>query len=270
MNSRVLELLEKFFFSERILVHTPSRRPTIDQLLSSQWVNLNILPIDITQPKQQKNSWFSRRRKLTRDRHIEMSNVAPIQCSTKRASSIYAENFLNPIDMPNIEDLTISQPVVIKSQRRSIFSGTLKKKIGPMEDGGEKGNMFNRKNSLEIKTIESELLNGMNSLHRKHSTDHNNPFDEEQGNFIMAPTFTDDLTHLHHLEVEARLLLNKLGLTSEILCRAIDNGPRSEVIGIYRIVIHRLQKQLWQTKQAEIIANEEIARPKSNRTCAIL
>ncbi|KAG4072994.1 hypothetical protein HA402_009413 [Bradysia odoriphaga] len=255
---------------QRILVHTPSRRPTIDQLIASQWVNHNHLPIDITQPKQQKKSWFSRRRKLTHERHIEMSNLAPIQCSTKRASSIYAENFLNPIDMPNIEELTISQPNVTKSHRRSIFSGTLKKKIGPMEDGGEKGNMFNRKNSLEIKTVESDLLNGTNGPRRKPSTDCNNPFDEEQGNFIMAPTFTDDLTHLHHLEVEARLLLGKLGLTSDILCRSIDNGPRSEVIGIYRIVIHRLQKQMWQTRQAEIIANEEVTRPKSNRTCAIL
>lgn len=170
--------------------------------------------------------------------------------------------------MPNIEDLAISQPVA-KSHRRSIFSGgSLKKKIGPMEVGGEKGNMFDRKNSLEIKTIDGELMNGTNSTHRKQSAD--NSFEEEQGHFIMAPTFTDDLTHLHHLEGEARLILHKLGLTSEILCRAIDSGPRSEVIGIYRIIIHRLQKQMWQTKQAEIIANEEVTRPKNNRTCAIL
>lgn len=176
-------------------------------MLASQWVNHTNLSIDITQQKQQKTSWFPRRRKLTREKHIELSNLAPIQCSTKRASSIYAENFLFPIDMPNIEDLTISQPIVTKSHRKSIFSGTLKKKIGPMEDSAEKGNMFSRKNSLEIKTIDSELLNGTNSSYRKQSTtDHNNPFNEEQGTFIMTPTFTDDLTHLHHLEVEARLL----------------------------------------------------------------
>ncbi|KAJ6649240.1 Serine/threonine-protein kinase NIM1 [Pseudolycoriella hygida] len=155
---------------QRILVHTPSRRPTIDQLLMSQWVNHNHLLIELAQSKQQKNSWFPRRRKFTRERHIEMSNLAPIQCSTKRASSIYAENFLNPIDMPNIEELTISQPVVTKSHRKSIFSGTLKKKIGPMEDGGEKGNMFNRKQSTEIKMIENDLTNGVNSLENGYQT----------------------------------------------------------------------------------------------------
>lgn len=266
--------------AERILVHTPSRRPTIDQMLASQWVNHPNLPlidaVAAANAKQSKKShWFSRSRSIRRtgrDRNIEMSNLAPIQCNTKRASSFFAENFLCPIDVPN-EDEIIVPEAVPKQPRRSIFSGSLKKKIGPMDEMN-RSRMFNRKGSsstADIKSLDAlDLKNGSCSLETKPFTDHNNPFDEEQGLFIMAPTCTDDLTNLHHMEIEARFILHKLGISSESLLRAIDSGPRSDIIGAYRIIVHRLQKQIWLNKQAEIVAKEEAARPKSNRTCAIL
>lgn len=250
-------------------------------MLASQWVNHPNLPLvdNVSVPKQSKKShWFSRSRSIRRtgrDRNIEMSNLAPIPCNTKRASSIFAENFLYPIDMPNEGDIIIptEQIQTVKTQKRSLFSGSLKKKIGPMEDM-EKSKMFNRKNSSsnEIKAFDtSEMKNGSCSLETKPYTDQNNPYDEEQGTFIMAPTCTEDLTHLHHMEIEARFILQKLGISNDSLLRAIDSGPRSDIMGAYRIIIHRLQKQIWLNKQAELITNEEIAsRPKSNRTCAIL
>lgn len=269
------------------------RRPTIDQLLASQWVNHPALPmIDVTAvPKQttKKSHWFPRGRsirKAARDRNLEMSNLTPIQCNTKRASSTFADNFLCPIDMPNQEEEVFVPEAVTKPHRKSIFSGTLKKKIGPMDDM-EKGKMFNRQSSnADIKSFESsDLKNGQCNLETKpHSMasstsmiiDQNNPFNEEQGDFIMLPTCTEDLTNLHHLEIETRFILHKLGITNDLLLRAIDSGPRSEIIGAYRIIVHRLQKQLVLNKQADLMAKEEAAaaatasRPKSNRTCAIL
>lgn len=269
------------FFLERILVHTPSRRPNIDQMLESQWVNHPNLPLDIpavpTSKSTKKSHWFARGRNMRRagrDRHIEMSSMVPIQCNTKRASSIFADNFLCPIDMPNEEETIIPPPVevIAKNHRKSLFSGTLKKKIGPMEEN-ERGQMFNRTNTMEIKpmTMDGNDIKNGNVLVDHHKLTMGDAFEEELGSFLITPTCTHDLTHLHHLEIETRLILHKLGITSDNLCRAIDSGPRSDIIGVYRIVMHRLQRQLWLNKQAELIAKEELpVRQKNNRTCAIL
>lgn len=269
-------------------------------MLDSQWVNHPNLPLDLSVPKAapvKKTHWFPRGRSLGRtgrDRHIEMSNLAPIPCNTKRASSIFADNFLCPIDMLTAEEQFIADANAAataaaiaaansstKSHRKSLFSGTMKKKIGPMEEI-EKGKMFkNRSSSSDIKTIDGELLKngggGGTTVYDQQqraigACDQSNPFDEEQGSFVILPTCTNDLTHLHQMEIEARLILHKLGITSELLCRAIDSGPRSDIIGAYRIVMHRLQKQAWINKQTELLAKEEAAaiRPKSNRACAIL
>lgn len=241
------------------------------------------------------------------DRNLEMSNVAPTQCNTKRAASIFSDTFLNPIDMLTDDEVAVADAAAAgeatataTKPRRSLFSGTLKKKIGPMESedgtggggGGRGKKMFNRKNSSSVDII-NKSFDATAHHHRPHHqvmaksgscsletkppptssgtfTDHNNPFDEEQGMFIMGPTCTDDLTHLHHMEIEARFILHKLGISTEQLLRAIDSGPRSDIIGAYRIVVHRLQKQVWLNKQAELDAQEETDRPKTNRTCAIL
>lgn len=99
---------------------------------------------------------------------------------------------------------------------------------------------------------------------------------EDQGEFVMSPTNTNILTDIHPVEMEARLTLEKLGITSEMLCQSIESGPRSDIIGAYRIVVHRIQKQQLLTKTNEQIAAaaadiEPIGKPKnSRRTCAIL
>lgn len=302
-------------------------------MLDSQWVNHPKLPLELLVPKQQqpakKSHWFPRSRSLARtgaagrERNIELCNLTPIPCNTKRASSIFADNFLCPIDMPTADETFAADVAAAaaaaaaaqasavsnasgKNHRKSIFSGTLKKKIGPMEDN-EKGKMLfknNRSNSSDIiKTIDGDIIlmkNGGTNVATTTTTisaasstatttaatnvlydqqqrasggcDQSNPFDEEQGTFVILPTCTNDLSHLHQMEIEARLILHKLGITSELLCRSIDSGPRSDIIGAYRIIMHRLQKQAWLNKQTDLLAKEEAAavKPKNNRTCAIL
>lgn len=99
---------------------------------------------------------------------------------------------------------------------------------------------------------------------------------EDQGDFVMSPTNTDVLTDLHPVEIQARQTLEKLGITSEMLCQSIESGPRSDIIGAYRIVVHRIQKQQLLTKTNELMAAaaaeiEPIGKPKNiRRTCAIL
>lgn len=96
--------------------------------------------------------------------------------------------------------------------------------------------------------------------------------DEEQGDFVMAPTDTDDTSLLHTFEIESRSILEKLGIPNDMLIRSIGSGPRSEVIGAYRIVVHRLQqKKILSLQQA--VAEADAQPPQTQKTkqkCTIL
>ena len=217
------------------------------------------------------------------DRSVDM-NLVQLHFNSKRANSVLEENFLHPIVVPVVDEIHSANPQETNNrangkQRKSIFSGTLKKKIGPMEEKG-RGKMFNR-SSTEVKQcsgdendLPKESTISIMTCKQAQTANIEPLFDyEEQGEFIMAPTRTNDLSNLHPFEVEARMILQKLGITSDILTRAIDSGPRSDIIGAYRIVIHRLQKQQLLLKQAELHAFEaeqQAVRPKNNRHCAIL
>lgn len=238
-----------------------------------------------------KTHWFSRKRIVHKnpDPSQNDANIVQLYFNTKRANSVLEENFLHPINvLPAItsdESITVtdSQP---KSRRRSIFGHSLKKKIGPMEEKN-KSNVFNNgTNSIEDKisishsdqiqalrkTVESTSKHNSISFAADESLDI-----EEQGDFVMAPTNTDCLDALHPLEIEARAILQKIGMTSEMLCHAIDSGPRSELIGAYRIVMYRLQRRKFLSKQQEITAQiyepngqMPVIRQKNDKMCAIL
>lgn len=287
---------------ERILVHTPTRRPTIDQMLSSQWILNNRHIENTTHIHKSKKSIFSlslsghttsssrserslnkkNRRNVTRcgkDCSPDLNQLTTIQCNTKRANSVMVENFLNPID--NLSNQSNDEIIEnnIQRSKRSIFSASLKKKIGPMEQEKERGNLnFTKKNSHDlIKITTSDVSQNSNDSKKDSisSIDSNkseltNEYDEEEGEFVMLPTCTSDLTHLHQMEIETRRILLNLGVTSEMLIRSVSSGPRSDIIGAYRIIINRIQKQALLAKQAELIAQEELNKPKTNRTCAIL
>lgn len=281
-------------------MHGPSRRPTIDQILASQWVNNHNITLESalspqTKPNKKKNvPWLSRgrvRRKqveASQERAMDM-NLMRLYFNTKRANSVLEENFLHPIIIPpppTADEEAVAQETQKKSRRRSIFGSSLKKKIGPMEEK-EKGDLFNR-NGSESKASKPnncipnsiEMTTTTTTANRLQKQTSGCDDDEEQGEFIMLPTDTHDLTTLNPLEREARKILDKLGITSEMLCGAIESGPRSEIIGAYRIVIYRLQRQKLMAKSTEqtvTAEHEHVVKLKANnrsshfnRTCAIL
>lgn len=124
--------------------------------------------------------------------------------------------------------------------------------------------------------------------------------DREFAKFMMLPTKTngDDLklVTLHPLEQEAREILNTYGIDWLMLEKSIENGPRSDVIGIYRIVVSRLQDKMSQLQTSQEsgfgtptntynfsngivsnvndqFSNKTLLKPKKNPTkitCAIL
>lgn len=291
------------FFKERILVHVPSRRPSINDILSSQWINnQNIVLESAIAPTTTKSSsskqtkkfhWFSPKRVVHSNTDSSQSETHFVQLffNTKRANSVLDTSFLHPINVSACPDeannVTIEKTVKIR--HRSIFgNSSLKKKIGPMEtknNNNTKSNLLtgNRTTNASIddkisisnaehiqslrKTVESS-----SKQHSISNTTDDGDDDEEQGQFVMAPSDTNSLNLLHPHEVEARTILEKLGITNEMLLRSIESGPRSDIIGAYRIIIHRLQRRTFLAKQHEIIIPEPplIQRPKTERTCAIL
>lgn len=70
---------------------------------------------------------------------------------------------------------------------------------------------------------------------------------EDFDKYMMIPTRTERdeavLRGLTPLEQETRKIMRTLGIDDEVLEKHIEHGPRSEIIGIYRIIIMRLKTQ---------------------------
>ncbi|XP_063700352.1 serine/threonine-protein kinase MARK1 [Culicoides brevitarsis] len=282
---------------QRMLVHTPSRRPTIDQLIESQWLTspnllkeLHDYQMALNAPRinRRKSLWFS-----SRDRSIRRSSskrdrqngscprpCGPITCSTKRGGSILAENYLHPI-----EQFRVHNPIEIPTvtTKRGLFSGNLKKKIGPIDaqlESKRNSTTSNSNKSFDAKSTEFLKEPSTNGTATTTTTQsafslktkfEDSDFSDEQKGFVMLPTQSKDVTELDEIEQNARKILNNLGISDELLCQAIPSGPRSDIIGAYRIIVHRLQKQAYIVKQAESMVVEEPIKPKNHRkTCVIL
>ncbi|KAL0277811.1 UNVERIFIED_CONTAM: hypothetical protein PYX00_004965 [Menopon gallinae] len=72
---------------------------------------------------------------------------------------------------------------------------------------------------------------------------------EASQSFTLAPTilkYSPDGTELQLPDIEqtARQRLSELGISSQLLASQSCQGSRSHVIGCYRIIVHRIQKQL--------------------------
>uniref|UniRef100_A0AAG5CX05 non-specific serine/threonine protein kinase n=1 Tax=Anopheles atroparvus TaxID=41427 RepID=A0AAG5CX05_ANOAO len=130
------------------------------------------------------------------------------------------------------------------SQERKVlrfsFGRSLKKRIGPMElvsteslagpDGAGRA---------------PQRLDLREKLHRI--------IDDEHGRFVMYPTVavsSEGNRHLHPLETETRRLMKAIGINGEMIARAVLNGPRSDIIGVYRIIMHRLQREQTRSRLA--------------------
>ncbi|XP_039952077.1 sucrose non-fermenting protein kinase 1 [Bactrocera tryoni] len=261
---------------QRILIHIPARRPTIDDMLTSQFVcypklSAELMQYEInlrTKPVKRSGFWVrSKSRRLRksyslRERYMEVTNKPPINMNARKNDGVFVDNFLHPIeinrDLPNELSKEPSKP---NTPKRSFFCGTLKKKVSPME--------------LEK---ERQLVNGNGCENRQWNADvvidcplFKN-YDAETGDFIMLPTDTDDLTLVKPLEYEARQLLDELGVNSAMLRASIQNGPRSDIIGTYRIIVNRLQKQSWLARKHVELALQEMPKmeKKMERSCCIL
>lgn len=284
-------------------MQAPSRRPQISEILSSQWINHQNITLDCspsaaapkttTSSKQPKKTlWFSRKRTIHSNRHNIEANQpnTPQLFNTNRANSVLDENFLHPIEvsLAKPDEPTKAMETYKKTRSRSIFSNSLKKRIEPFDDTNRNRSQSNSNEcrSDEPNKVLNSVANGdeqIDALRRTVETsskqnsiscvdDGNENANEEQGDFFMAPTNTDDITLLHTFEIESRSILDKLGISSDMLIRSINSGPRSEVIGAYRIVVHRLQqKKILAAQRVVVEADVQPQRTqKTKQKCTIL
>ncbi|KAH8352986.1 hypothetical protein KR084_007939 [Drosophila pseudotakahashii] len=271
---------------QRILIHIPAQRPTIDDMLNSQFVTSPKLSADLMQweinqhSKPVKRSIFWVRSKShrlrksasLRDRYAEVVKKPAISMNTRQQDEMFVQNFLQPIEIGH--ELLLqgsgqlkepqSTEQVKRPTRRYMFCGSLKKKVTPMETEPEK-QLTNGGQCVSAK------INPWNVEVAEDCPLFKN-YDAETGSCIMLPTKTEDLSQLGALEFEARQLLAELGLSSEMLINARQSGPRSDIIGAYRIVVNRLQKQSWLARKHVEMAlhSEPKAEKRIERSCCIL
>lgn len=295
---------------QRILVHVPSRRPKISEILKSQWINNHLIKLEgaftstvgkstVNQANggSKKKRWFSRKRIIHKtDPSQHDTNLVQLYFNTKRANSVLEENFLHPVSvLPSMSISADGESVNggggggdVKPQqqrRRLIFGGSLKKRIGPIEEKNKSNLFHKRTNGIDTATDSNSMHTlrqtiETSSMHNSITGNGDDAIDDDElmSDFIMAPTNTDSTDSLHPLECECRTILQKLGISSEMLCNAIDSGPRSDIIGAYRIVINRLQRRkIMMTKQQQQHQHDQsnaelmpMIQQKSDKMCAIL
>ncbi|SPP79908.1 blast:Serine/threonine-protein kinase NIM1 [Drosophila guanche] len=265
---------------QRVLIHIPAQRPTIDDMLNSQFVTCPKLSADLMQheinlhSKPVKRSIFWVRTKShrlrksasLRDRYAEVVKKPAISMNTRQQDEMFVQNFLQPIELghelllqpPNHLKEATAEPVK-RPARRYLLCGTLKKKVTPMETEPEK----QLSTAAKINPWNVEVAEDCPLFKN---------YDAETGSCVMLPTATEDLSQLGALEFEARQLLSELGLSSEMLLNARQSGPRSDIIGAYRIVVNRLQKQSWLARKHVEMAlhSEPKVEKRIERSCCIL
>ncbi len=237
-------------------MHNPLQRPTIDCVLRSDWVQENPKKSpqveDMRKPVKKSNSfkknsfWCTKSRKTSPlSPNQPVKQPEPIKCYTKKYNNIPAEKFKNPLEQEN-NSLSSAMTVIPINNHLSTF-----KRNNSLINSSKIVNRHQRNETLEI--VQNNDIIQVQSL-RSYSNDdplQDNEISPENEKdferFMMLPTETNGdenlMKNLHPMEIEGRKLMNSYGIDDSLLEKNIELGPRSEIIGIYRILLMRLKTQ---------------------------
>ncbi|EAT40352.1 AAEL007907-PA, partial [Aedes aegypti] len=276
---------------QRILVNSPFRRPSMDQLLECQWFEYVQSPViqksrncsnatgaesDISEvPNRRKQIFclFSTRGQFrfrssknvnivaANQFQTTVSQINTSKCSTKRANSVLEHNFLHPLRTEKtVEDLSEESAASIvkmhsdiddnsQNKRKFSFRKVVRKRVSPIDILNErKSKTINTEKNIskhDFRIILQDLIVGWH------------------GKQVMYPSLNS--SNILPLESETRRLMDKLGISADMLEKTINNGPRSDILGIYRIIMHRLQKE----QTIECISSNEIqSDTRNNISCS--
>lgn len=200
-----------------------------------------------------------------------MKQAEYIECYTKKYNSFPVEKFKNPLD-------------------RDVSSNTAMIPIHNSLSSIQRNNsLINSSRIVQARNQNNIRSNDIIQV-RSYSNDDpsisNDDTEKDFEKFMMLPTFTNNdlnsLRALNPLEVEVRKIMKSLGISDESLEKSIEQGPRSEIIGIYRIIIMRLktQKELSLMSPPTPVINDMLNNnhhsqklpktKKHNAKCAIL
>lgn len=159
--------------------------------------------------------------------------VESIECYTKKYNNIPVDKFKNPLEtstkIPN---------------RNSSLRNSNKHRNGGIE-------IVQKNDIIQVQTFTNENAAPNNNGEEISIESDSRFFDK----FMMLPTPLKEDFELHPLEIETREILEHLGIDAEMLEKHTENGPRSEVIGIYRIVIMRLKVSQDKERAKELELN---------------
>jgi serine/threonine-protein kinase NIM1 len=269
--------------TENILLHNPKHRPNIDQILNCDWLQQRAKkppppqsPLhearSIIQKRKKASFWCSKSRKTSplSPFHQPMKQPEPIECYTKKYNNVPVEKFKNPLESDAPSSATTVVPVqnlATLSRNNSLINSSKN---------------VSKRNGVEVQN--SDIIQV-----RSYSNDDESSVASERDfeKFMMLPTRTHDdeglLRALDPMEIETRQIMKSMGITNDLLEKHIEHGPRSEVIGIYRIVIMRLKTQKEQaaivSHQSPVISdklnnnhqpNSQTTKKRNATKCAIL
>lgn len=180
----------------------------------------------------------------------------PIDCYTKKFNNIPIEKFKNPLEQESSSANTIihfhnqqNHMSAIKRNNSLINSAKVVKK--------------------NVEIVQNNDIIQVQSL-RSYSNDDPNTFDiisesdKDFERFMMLPSITNGDINLYRtlnpLEQEVRKIMVSYGISENVIEKNIEHGPRSEIIGIYRILIMRLKTQ----KEQGSIINQSLVNKNSS------
>lgn len=167
---------------------------------------------------------------------LSLKPVEPIECFTKKYNSVPMEKFRNPLENNN----TIPNNHAAAASRNNSQRNTHR-------NGGNNVEIMQKNDIIQVRTYAQQEGGEDISIESE-----NRDFER----FMMIPTSTTfDIATLHPMEVETRRIMEAYGINRETLEKNAEYGPRSEVIGIYRILIMRLKNMQEKEKAKELEAN---------------
>lgn len=167
------------------------------------------------------------------------------------------EKFKNPLENTTIPNRNNTNHNQSASRNNSQRNTTTTHKNG----GNHNVEIVQKNDIIQVRTYAQEN-NNVNNGNGEDVSISSESRDFEK--FMMIPTQTNgDVSSLHPMEIETRRMMENYGINRETLEKNAENGPRSEVIGIYRILIMRLKNMHEREKAKELEANGNDMKPPS-------
>lgn len=195
----------------------------------------------IIQKRKKASFWCTKSRKTSPLSPLQPIKLPePIECYTKKYNNVPVEKFKNPLET----NASLSSATTVIPIHNNLSSST---RNNSLINSSQIVSKRNKNGHIEIvqnnDIIQVRSYSVDESDESSVESDNNGDFDK----FMMIPTRTNCdeslLRALHPMEQETRKIMRTLGIHDQELEKNIEHGPRSEIIGIYRIVIMRLKTQ---------------------------